>query len=110
LTTGTEFIAVYTDSFFIRLFSIYGSQKNIISACHVIAMTAFENHLAYVYHNGTPLFGSQTLRIKILDSDKFFSEVYDGILSISPFSTLIWFGYSEGIIFIYLRRHINKLR
>lgn len=53
-----------------------------------------------MYHNGTPLFGSQTLRFKILNADKYFSEIYDGILPLSPFSTLNWFGFSEGKIIL----------
>lgn len=60
-------------------------------------MSGHENYLACVYHAATPLFGNQTLRLKILDSNKFFNEIYDGALSISPYATLTWFGYSEGI-------------
>jgi hypothetical protein len=30
-------------------------------------MAGYENYLAVVYHNGPSLYGSQTLRVKIID-------------------------------------------
>ena len=68
----------------------------------VIAISGYENYLAYVYISSLPLSNSQQLRFKILDEYKMFNEVYDGILSISPFSNLIYFSYSkEGILISY---------
>jgi hypothetical protein len=54
-----------------------------------------------VYHSATPLFGSQTLNVKILDSDNSFNVIFQGELPLSPYSTLTWFGFSEGNINIY---------
>ena len=108
LAIGVDWCAVYTTSFYLRTFSLFGTQKIILSLPHVIAMAGYENHLAYVYHSATPLLGVQTLRFKILDSNNLFNEIYDGMLPLSPLndnnndSILSWFGYSEeGVLITY---------
>ncbi len=58
-------------------------------------MSGYENYLAVVYHTAPPLFGSQTLRFKIIDINNY-NEIIDSVLPITSFSTLQWFGYSEG--------------
>jgi hypothetical protein len=62
----------------------------------VICMAGYENLLAYVYTVSPPLFGTQNFRYKIIDVNNNFEDVVDDQLPISPFSTLNWFGFSEG--------------
>ena len=103
LTLGGDWCCAYTSMSFLRIYSIFGSEKITLSlSSTVIAITGFENYLAYVYISSLPLSNSQQLRFKILDEYKMFNEVYDGILSISPLSNLIYFSYSkEGILISY---------
>ena len=103
LTLGSDWCCAYTSMSFLRIYSIFGSEKITLSLSNtVIAISGYENYLAYVYISSLPLSNSQQLRFKILDEYKMFNEVYDGILSISPNSNLIYFSYSkEGILISY---------
>ncbi len=103
LALGSDWCCAYTSMSYLRIYSIFGSEKITLSLCNtVIALTGHENYLAYVYISSLPLSNSQQLRFKILDEYKMFNEVYDGVLSISPFSNLIYFSYSkEGILISY---------
>jgi hypothetical protein len=80
----------------LRIFSLTGVQRFTFSVSQVITMAGYENYLAYVYHSATPLFGTQSLRIRIINMNDY-KEVHDGVMPISPQSSLIWFSYSEGI-------------
>ena len=103
LALGSDWCCTYTSMSFLRIYSIFGSEKITLSLSNtVIAISGYENYLAYVYISSLPLSNSQQLRFKILDEYKMFNEVYDGILSISPFSNLIYFSFSkEGILISY---------
>ena len=103
LALGSDWCCAYTSMSFLRIYSIFGSEKITLSLSNtVIAITGYENYLAYVYISSLPLSNSQQLRFKILDEYRMFNEVYDGILSISPLSNLIYFSYSkEGILISY---------
>ena len=103
LALGTDWCCAYTSMSYLRIYNIFGSEKLTLSLSNtVIAVTGHENYLAYAYISSLPLSNSQQLRFKILDSYKMFNEIYDGILSISPFSNLIYFSFSkEGILISY---------
>lgn len=96
LTIGIDWFAVYTDMRNIYIFSFSGIRKFIFTTSHqVICMAAYEGTLAYVYYNGPPLLGCQTLRFRIIDVSSSFTEIYDGPICISSYSYLKWFSFSE---------------
>ena len=103
LSLGSDWCCAYTSMSYLRIYNIFGSEKITLSLSNtVIAIAGHENYLAYVYISSLPLSNSQQLKFKILDEHKMFNEVYDGVLSISPFSNLIHFSYSkEGILISY---------
>ena len=103
LALGSDWCCAYTSMSFLRIYNIFGSEKISFSLGNtVIAITGHENYLAYAYISSLPLSNSQQLRFRILDEYKMFNEIYDGVLSISPFSNLIYFSYSkEGILISY---------
>ena len=103
LALGSDWGCAYTSMSYLRIYNIFGSEIITLSLSNtVIAISGYENYLAYVYISSLPLSNSQQLRFKILDEYKMFNEIYDGILSISPFSNLIYFSYSkEGILISY---------
>jgi WD40 repeat protein len=103
LAIGINWCGVYSNSnMFLRLFTLYGTERMVISMPCVVAMAGYEDNLAIVYHAAVPLLGNQQMRLKILDASKFFQEIYDGILPLSPESTLCLFNYSEEGILITL--------
>ena len=103
LALGSDWCCAYTSMSYLRIYNIFGSEKITLSLSNtVIAVTGHENYLSYVYISSLPLSNSQQIRFKILDEYKMFNEVYDGVLSISPFSNLIYYSYSnEGILISY---------
>ena len=103
LAIGTDWCCAYTSMSYLRIYNIFGSEKLTLSLSNtVIAVTGHENYLAYAYISSLPLSNSQQLRFKILDEYKMFNEIYDGVLSISPYSNLIYFSFSkEGILISY---------
>lgn len=97
LAIGVDWCAVFTDLYYIRIFSLFGTEKMVISSIgSVLTMTGYENYLALIYISGVPLYGNQNLRFRILDANKNFDEIFDGNLPLSPFSKLQNFCYSEG--------------
>ena len=103
LAIGSDWCCAYTSMGFLRIYSIFGGEKYKFSVdTSIVAMCGYENYLAFAYHVSLPFSNSQHLRFKILDSNKMFNEVYDGDLSITPESHLIWFGFSEeGVLISY---------
>ena len=103
LCIGNDFIGVYTSMSYLRIFSIFGNEKMILSINNnVIALTAFENYLTYAYTSSLPFSNNQQIRFKILDSNNYFNSIFEGEIPISPDSNLIYFSYSaEGILISY---------
>jgi hypothetical protein len=96
IAIGIDWISVYTDTNYIYIFSLSGILKFIFSSSqNVICMAGFENILTYVYYSGLPLLGIQNLRFKMIDVNNKYNEIYDGPLSLTAYSSLEWFGFSE---------------
>ena len=66
-----------------------------------VTMDAYEDLLAVVYHSSLPMWGCQSLKMRIYKITPFSVTVdRDVILPIRPNSILKWFGFSEeGMIF-----------
>jgi len=59
VSVGSGWAAAFTDSGLIRIFTAEGVQKQIISIGSALVTTcAYENLLAFVYHQGVPVYGS----------------------------------------------------
>ena len=103
LCIGSDWCCVYTSMSYLRIISIFGVERQTLSVNgNVIAIAGYENYLAYVYHGSVSFNNSQQLRVRILDSNDMFNQVYEGELAITPESNLIWFGFSEeGILITY---------
>ena len=56
LTLGSDWCCAYTSMSFLRIYSIFGSEKITLSLSNtVIAISGYENYLAYVYISSLPL-------------------------------------------------------
>ena len=101
---GSDWCCAYTSMGYLRIFSIFGKNEKITLSIEntVLAITGYENYLAYVYSSSIPFSNSVMLKFKILDKNKNFSIIYENTLPISPESSLIFFQYSkEGILITY---------
>jgi hypothetical protein len=62
-------------------------------------MSAYENLLAVVYHGGPSVYGSQVLRLKIIDMNPTgptaFSVIKEIECPVSRYANLTWLGFSE---------------
>jgi chromosome transmission fidelity protein 4 len=68
LAIGSGWCAAATDFGYIRVFSIEGVQRTIIShGTPFVTMAGYENLLAVVYHSGPSVYGCQAFKIKIID-------------------------------------------
>ena len=77
---------------YLRIFSIFGKNEKITLSIEntVLAITGYENYLAYVYTSSISFSNSVMLKFKILDKNKNFSTIYENTLPISPESSLIF--------------------
>ena len=104
LCMGSDWCCAYTSMGYLRIFSIFGKSEKITLSVEntVLAVTGYENYLAYAYTSSVPFSNAVMLKFKILDKNKNFSTIYENSLPISPESSLIFFQYSkEGILISY---------
>ena len=95
IAQGSEWVAAITDAGYIRVFSLDGVQKYILNeTCQVVTMAGYENLMVIIYHAGLPLFESQQLKCKIIDT-KSYKTIYDSRCPVSRGSELNWVGFSE---------------
>ena len=85
------------------MFTLSGIEFFLFSVPNqVICMAGYENLLCYVYTVSPGLYGTQNFRFKIVDITNNFEDIIDDQLPISPYSTLVWLGFSEGILILNL--------
>ncbi|XP_050526875.1 WD repeat and HMG-box DNA-binding protein 1 [Daktulosphaira vitifoliae] len=96
LAVTTEWIAVATSYRFLRLFTIAGGQREIVSIPgSIVAISGSENRLVVVHHCGSPIPEEQNLRYCVYKIDDQVEEVYTGFVPLTPKSTLRWIGFSD---------------
>jgi chromosome transmission fidelity protein 4 len=96
LASGTGWAAVYTNQGLIRVFSTTGIQKYVISqGLPILTMVGYENLLGVIYHQGPPVLGYQSTRVKILDISKQMMQLMDIDFPVSRYQTLQWADFSE---------------
>ena len=74
----------------------------ISSSYTIVSMTAYENLLCIVSHNGLPMLEAQNLKMKIIDVSKNYHTILETEVPLTPGSNLFWINFSEeGSIFTY---------
>lgn len=92
---ASNFIIVATSNFNFLIFNLAGNLVDRFSFNgELVAMAAYENHLAYIVHQGLSFKGAQNLNLNIVDIVKF-DRIDCMEIPLSPFNLLTWFGYSE---------------
>ncbi|CDW81941.1 wd repeat and hmg-box dna-binding protein 1-like [Stylonychia lemnae] len=97
LANGSDWVAIYTNLNYVRVFSNEGIQKYIFSlATPLVSMTGYENLLSIAYHAGPPVYGCQAMKVRTYDMNcKNYSIISDIECPLSRTSNLVWIGYSE---------------
>jgi hypothetical protein len=69
IAAGNEWVAVATDSS-IKIQDFGGNQlRDIAIDKKLVALSGYENLLAYVYHEAIPMYGCQSLRMHVFQVD-----------------------------------------
>ncbi|CAH0390384.1 unnamed protein product [Bemisia tabaci] len=96
VAAGDSWVAVATDARILRIFSLSGCQKQIISIPGpTICMAGHGRKLVVVYHGGTPIPDDQALSYIVYDTDRLYSSSLSQPLPIAPKSELRWLGFTD---------------
>lgn len=96
VATGSSFVAVATDKRFLRVFTIGGVQRDILSLPGpVVCMSGHKEQLMVVFHINNPLPGEQALALKLLDLNCNKELIAEERVLLSEKTTLSWLGFSE---------------
>jgi hypothetical protein len=98
LASGSGWCCVLTSPCnYIRVFSADGIQKTLLcQGTPVVSMTGYENLLAIVSHNGPPVYGMQTMRLKVINmDDRDYRTVVETECPVSKDSYIVWMGFTE---------------
>uniref|UniRef100_A0A8C5Q304 WD repeat and HMG-box DNA-binding protein 1 n=1 Tax=Leptobrachium leishanense TaxID=445787 RepID=A0A8C5Q304_9ANUR len=93
---GQGWVACATSALLIRIFSVGGIQKEILSLLGpVVCMAAHGEQLIVIYHRGTGFNGDQCLGVQLLELGKKRRQVLHGDpLPLSRKSHLAWLGFT----------------
>lgn len=93
VATGSSFVAVATDKRFLRVFTIGGVQRDILSLPGpVVCMSGHKEQLMVVFHINNPLPGEQALALKLLDLNCNKELIAEERVLLSEKTTLSWLG------------------
>ncbi|XP_078344352.1 WD repeat and HMG-box DNA-binding protein 1-like isoform X2 [Oculina patagonica] len=96
VATSSSFVAVATDKRFLRVFTIGGVQRDILSLPGpVVCMSGHKDQLMVVFHVNNPLPGEQALALKLLDLKRNKELITEERVLLSEKTTLSWLGFSE---------------
>jgi len=96
VATGSSFVAVATNKRFLRVFTIGGVQRDILSLPGpVVCMSGHKDQLMVAFHINNPLPGEQALALKLLDLNCNKELIAEERVLLSEKTTLLWLGFSE---------------
>ena len=104
LSMGTGWCCAYTNFNNIRVFSHTGIQRHVLSqGMPVVTMAGYEGLLVIVYQTSPGLYGSQTMRMKVVNmSTRDYRVLIDTEMSLSRNANLLWLSFSEeGQVYSY---------
>ncbi|XP_015373408.1 PREDICTED: WD repeat and HMG-box DNA-binding protein 1 isoform X2 [Diuraphis noxia] len=96
LAVTSDWIAVASVSRLLRLFTLGGGQREIISIPGpIVAIQGSRDRLVVVHHCGAPIPGEQNLRYCVYKIDSSVEAICSGYVPLFPKSTLRWVGFSD---------------
>ena len=66
----------------------------VIFIHYLNTLKGYEDTLAYTYHDGAPILGCQSIKIRLINVVTL-KTTYDGPVALSAYSKLNWFGFSD---------------
>uniref|UniRef100_A0A1B6DME6 Uncharacterized protein n=1 Tax=Clastoptera arizonana TaxID=38151 RepID=A0A1B6DME6_9HEMI len=98
--SGKSWVAVATDKRTLRVFTVAGTQREVISLPGpIVCLCGKDDKLVAVFHSGVGLNGDQCLSYFILrignSTKAIFSPTLTQAFPLSPKSTLCWLGFSD---------------
>jgi len=94
IALGSRFSAVATSKNYIRFFAPGGMEFFVLGSSNVVALAAYENVVAILYHGSLPFSGQQSLKIKVFDTITL-RMAFDTPITLSENSSVKWFGFSS---------------
>lgn len=106
-----KLVAVATDSRFLRIFTVLGTQREVICMPGpVVALAAHDEQILVAYHAGASATDDQNIGMMIIDSFGYNLKCKEAKVPLTPGSKLTWLGFStEGSPVIYDSRSVMKL-
>ncbi|XP_053663398.1 WD repeat and HMG-box DNA-binding protein 1 [Anopheles marshallii] len=95
VTAADKIVVVATDSRLLRVFTMRGTQREVISvAGPIIALAAYGDHFLVAYHNA-PANEDQQISLMVVTCVNFKLRCREVRVPLSPGSELKWLGYSD---------------
>ncbi|KAL1505330.1 hypothetical protein ABEB36_004921 [Hypothenemus hampei] len=96
VSTSENLVCFATNSYLIRIMSIYGTQRGIVSVSGpLVSMACFQNDLLVAYHAAPIRNGDQCINVKLFRIEGISIQCYDLGAALGPESTLYWLGFSD---------------
>lgn len=95
VAASTKLVAVVTDARFLRIFSVMGTQREILSISGpVLAVSAHENRILVAYHS-SPASDDQHISMMLIETIGLSLRCSDVKIALTPKSKLTWIGCSD---------------
>lgn len=94
--TSSKLVAVATDTRYLRIFSVIGTQREVIAIPGpVVTVAAHQEQVMVAYHAGASATEDQNIHLMILDCFGYNVKCKEIRIPLTPNSKLTWLGYSE---------------
>lgn len=91
-----KLVAVATDTRFLRIFTVLGTQREVITVPGpILSLAAHEEQIIVVYHTGCNFNNEQNLAMMIIDCFGYNLKCKETKVPLTPKSKLTWLGFSN---------------
>ncbi|XP_063695779.1 WD repeat and HMG-box DNA-binding protein 1 [Culicoides brevitarsis] len=106
-----KLVAVATDARYLRIFTVLGTQREVLCIPgQIVALAAHDEQIIVAYHAAAAATDDQNMNLMIIDSFGYNIKCKEAKIPLTPGSKLTWLGFSrEGSPVIYDSRGIMKL-
>ncbi|XP_008197856.2 WD repeat and HMG-box DNA-binding protein 1 [Tribolium castaneum] len=96
VSASENLICFATNSYIVRVCSIFGTQRGIVSVPGpLVSMASFQNSVLVAYHSGSVRNGDQCINIKLIAFNGLSMHSCDIGAALGPESTLTWLGFTD---------------
>lgn len=96
VAASEKLVAVATDANNLRIFSVMGTQRELISIPGpIVAVAGYGDSITVAYHAGVPLNSSQNISVMLVQAIGLSVRCREFRLPLTPGTKLTWFGFSD---------------